>query len=92
MATFISPGMPPDLVGRAGANPQHGWRDGVGDLPGIISRLDDVPWPGIEAIWLNPINPSPPADFGDDVDPIFGSLADLDRLVSEAQARGGDRN
>ncbi len=68
--------------------------DGVGDLPGIISRLDYLQWLGIDAIWLSPINPSPMADFGydvsnyHDIDPIFGSLADFDRLVSEAHARG----
>ncbi len=67
--------------------------DGVGDLPGIISRLDYLQWLGVDAIWLSPINPSPMADFGydvsnyHDIDPIFGSLADFDRLVSEAHAR-----
>jgi alpha-glucosidase len=68
--------------------------DGVGDLPGIISKLDYLQWLGVDAIWLSPINPSPMADFGynvsnyHDIDPIFGSLSDFDRLVSEAHARG----
>jgi alpha-glucosidase len=68
--------------------------DGVGDLSGIISKLDYLQWLGIDAIWLSPINPSPMADFGYDVsnyrdiDPIFGSLADFDRLVRDAHARG----
>src|SRR5258706_12663418 len=69
--------------------------DGVGDLPGIIERLDylndGTPESlGVDALWLTPINPSPMFDFGYDVadyraiDPLFGSLADLDRLVAEA--------
>ncbi len=68
--------------------------DGVGDLPGIISQLDYLRWLGVNALWLSPIYPSPMADFGydvsnyRDVDPIFGSLADFDRLVSEAHVRG----
>jgi alpha-glucosidase len=67
--------------------------DGIGDLPGITSKLDYLNWLGVEAIWLSPIYPSPMADFGydvsnyHDVDPVFGSLADFDRLVSEAHAR-----
>ncbi len=66
----------------------------MGDLPGIISKLDYLQWLGVDAIWLSPIYPSPMADFGydvsnyHDIDPIFGSLADFDRLVSEAHARG----
>ena len=68
--------------------------DGIGDLPGIISKLDYLQWLGVDAIWLSPINPSPMADFGydvsnyHDIDPIFGSLADFDRLTGEAHARG----
>jgi glycosidase len=41
--------------------------DGVGDLPGIISKLDYLQWLGVDAIWLSPINPSPMVDFGYDV-------------------------
>jgi alpha-glucosidase len=67
--------------------------DGIGDLPGIISRLDYLDWLGVDAIWLSPIYPSPMADFGYDIsdytgiDPIFGTLADFDRLVAELHRR-----
>lgn len=67
--------------------------DGIGDLQGIISRLDYVESLGVDAIWLSPIYPSPMADFGYDIseycniDPIFGTLADFDRLVDEAHRR-----
>ncbi|HEU0013448.1 MAG TPA: alpha-amylase family glycosyl hydrolase [Longimicrobium sp.] len=68
--------------------------DGVGDLRGITSRLDYLRWLGVDAIWVSPFYPSPMADFGYDVtdhravDPVFGSLADFDRLLAEAHARG----
>src|SRR5688500_14158623 len=68
--------------------------DGVGDLPGVISRLDYLEWLGVDALWLSPIYPSPMKDFGYDVadytgvDPLFGTLADLDRLLEAAHARG----
>ncbi len=70
--------------------------DGVGDLPGIIGRLDYLGRDGlaIDAIWLSPIYPSPGLDVGYDVsdhssvDPIFGTDADFDRLVNEAHRRG----
>ena len=73
--------------------------DGIGDLNGIIEKLDylndGTPNSlGVEAIWLSPFYPSPMADFGYDVsdycnvDPIFGDLAAFDRLVSEAHKRG----
>lgn len=67
--------------------------DGVGDIPGIISRLDYLVWLGVTAVWIAPIYPSPMADFGYDVsdyqnvDPVFGRLADFDRLVAEAHNR-----
>jgi alpha-glucosidase len=67
--------------------------DGVGDLAGITSRLDYLRELGVGAIWLSPFFPSPMADFGydvadyTDVDPLFGTLADFDRLVAEAHAR-----
>ena len=69
-------------------------RDGVGDLEGIRGRLEYVASLGVEAIWLSPIFPSPMVDFGYDVsdycdiDPIFGSLTDFDRLVADAHAHG----
>ena len=68
--------------------------DGVGDLPGIIQRLDYVAGLGVDAIWVAPFFKSPMADFGYDiadscdVDPLFGTLADFDRLLREAHARG----
>jgi glycosidase len=68
--------------------------DGVGDLPGVLQRLEYVAELGVDAIWLSPFFPSPMADFGYDVsdycevDPLFGTLADFDRLVAEAHARG----
>jgi alpha-glucosidase len=61
--------------------------DGIGDLKGIINRLDYLKWLGIKAIWLSPVYPSPMADFGYDitdfknVDPIFGNITDLDKLI-----------
>jgi alpha-glucosidase len=68
--------------------------DGVGDLPGIRQRLNHLSWLGVDGVWLSPIFPSPMADFGYDVadyvdvDPLFGSLADLDALVADAHGRG----
>src|SRR6266851_2004050 len=68
--------------------------DGTGDLPGITARLDYLVWLGIDALWISPIFPSPMADFGYDVanyidvDPLFGTLDDLDRLVDAAHERG----
>jgi alpha-glucosidase len=68
--------------------------DGVGDLEGIRRKLDHLAWLGVDAVWLSPIFPSPMKDFGYDVadycdvDPVFGSLAALDRLVAEAHASG----
>ena len=67
--------------------------DGVGDLSGIISKLDYHEWLGVDAIWLSPISPSPMVDFGYDVadyteiDPIFGTLDDFDQLLYEAHRR-----
>ena len=68
--------------------------DGVGDLAGVIERLDHLEWLGIDGVWLNPVTPSPNADWGYDVsdycdvDPELGTLEDLDRLVAEAARRG----
>ncbi|HMM40808.1 MAG TPA: alpha-amylase family glycosyl hydrolase [Thermomicrobiales bacterium] len=68
--------------------------DGVGDLRGVIERLDYLSDTlGIDAIWLSPFFPSPMRDFGydiadyTDVDPLFGDLATFDALVAEAHAR-----
>jgi alpha-glucosidase len=68
--------------------------DGVGDLPGIIDKLDYVASLGVEAIWVSPFFKSPMADYGYDiadyraVDPLFGSLADFDRLLARAHTLG----
>src|SRR6266536_1115859 len=68
--------------------------DGIGDLRGIRAHLDHLSDLGVEAFWLSPIYPSPMADFGYDiadycdVDPIFGTLAELDSLIDDAHARG----
>jgi alpha-glucosidase len=68
--------------------------DGVGDLRGILQRLDYVQWLGVDAIWLSPIYPSPMKDFGYDISdycdvhPLFGDLAAFDTLVAEARRRG----
>jgi alpha-glucosidase len=68
--------------------------DGVGDLPGIRSRLDYLRDLGVDAIWLTPFYPSPGADHGYDVsdyvgvDPLFGTLADFDELVTAAHDLG----
>lgn len=67
--------------------------DGIGDLNGITSRLDYLKSLGIDAIWLTPIYPSPQVDFGYDIsdyyniDSQYGTLADFDRLVTEARKR-----
>ncbi|MFT4189947.1 MAG: alpha-amylase family glycosyl hydrolase [Comamonas sp.] len=68
--------------------------DGVGDLPGIVQRLDHVAALGVDAIWVSPFFQSPMKDFGYDVadyrqvDPLFGTLADFDRLLARAHALG----
>ena len=68
--------------------------DGIGDLAGVTERLEYLEWLGVDGIWLNPIHPSPNVDWGYDVSdytgvhPDLGTLADLDRLVTEAGARG----
>jgi alpha-glucosidase len=68
--------------------------DGVGDLEGIRRRLAYLSWLGVDAVWLSPIYRSPMADFGydvsdhTDVEPLFGTLEDFDRLVAEAHSLG----
>ena len=67
---------------------------GVGDLEGIRRHLDHLEWLGVDGVWICPFFPSPMADFGYDVsdycdvDPLFGTLDDFDRLVGEAHRRG----
>ena len=68
--------------------------DGVGDLQGVIDHLDHLAWLGIEGLWLSPITRSPDRDWGYDVSdyrsvqPAFGDLGTLDRLIERAGARG----
>ena len=67
--------------------------DGIGDLKGIISRLDYLQSLGVEGLWINPFYPSPQVDFGYDImdyfdiDPQFGTMADFEQLVREAEKR-----
>lgn len=68
--------------------------DGIGDLAGIIDRLEYVAGLGVDAIWISPFFPSPMKDFGYDVtdyrgvDPMFGTLADFEALTARAHALG----
>ena len=68
--------------------------DGTGDLPGITAHLEHVADLGADAVWLTPFYPSPMADGGYDVadqcdvDPLFGSLTDADRLLAKAHELG----
>jgi alpha-glucosidase len=67
--------------------------DGIGDLNGITSRLGYLQGLGVDAIWISPMYPSPQVDFGYDisnyesVDPQYGTLADMDTLISQAKQR-----
>jgi oligo-1,6-glucosidase len=68
--------------------------DGVGDLPGVLAHLDHLEALGVDVLWLSPFYPSPQEDNGydisdyQDVDPVFGTLADLDELIAALHARG----
>ena len=68
--------------------------DGVGDLKGIISRLDYLEKLGIDGIWLSPVCQSPQVDNGYDIsdycaiDPMFGTMADMEELIAQAKRRG----
>ena len=68
-------------------------KDGIGDLKGITEHLDYLKDLGVDAIWLTPIYPSPQVDFGYDIsdyeaiDPKYGTMADFDRLLAEANKR-----
>ena len=69
--------------------------DGVGDLAGILQRVDYLAWLGIDAVWLTPVFPSPMADSSATtssdytaIDPLFGIMADFDALLHAAHARG----
>ena len=68
--------------------------DGIGDIPGIISKLDHIQTLGANIIWLNPVFASPQVDMGYDISdyysihPPYGTLQDLERLAGEIHARG----
>ena len=68
--------------------------DGVGDLRGITAKLDHVASMGVDGVWISPFFPSPMRDFGYDVsdycnvDPLFGTLSDVDALLARAHALG----
>ena len=68
--------------------------DGIGDIQGITRHLDYIQSLGADAIWMTPMFPSPQADFGydvadyDNVDPQFGTVADVDQLVAQGKTRG----
>ena len=68
--------------------------DGIGDLRGIISRLDYLEYLGIDGIWISPVCASPQVDNGYDIsdyraiDPMFGSMEDMEELIAEAKKRG----
>ena len=68
--------------------------DGIGDLPGVTSKLDYIAELGVDGIWLSPFFASPQRDFGYDVsdhcaiDPMFGVMADFDALIARAHALG----
>ena len=68
--------------------------DGLGDIPGVISKLDYLKVLGVGILWLSPVYRSPNADFGydisdyEDISPDYGTLADMDRLIAEAKSRG----
>src|SRR5580692_3043149 len=68
-------------------------KDGIGDINGITRKLSYIKSLGVNAIWLSPFYPSPMADFGYDVadycgvDPIFGSLADMEKLIAGVHDR-----
>src|SRR5690348_2456290 len=68
--------------------------DGIGDLPGITSKLAYLRDLGVDAIWITPCYPSPQVDFGydvsdyDNIDPMYGTLADFDRMERQAKQRG----
>lgn len=67
--------------------------DGIGDIPGIIEKLDHLAYLGVDILWISPVYQSPLADQGYDIsdyyaiDPRFGTMEDMDRLIAEAKKR-----
>src|SRR5262249_27029629 len=80
-----------EVYPRSFADGNH---DGIGDLKGITSKLDYLKDLGVDAIWISPCFPSPQVDFGydvsdyEDIDPMYGTLADFDTLAKEADKHG----
>jgi alpha-glucosidase len=68
--------------------------NGIGDLQGILQKLDYIQELGVDALWLSPVTPSPDVDFGydvsdyTDIDPKYGSLLDFEKLIANAERRG----
>jgi alpha-glucosidase len=79
-----------EIYPRSFADSNH---DGIGDIPGITSKLDYLHWLGADAIWIAPMFPSPQVDWGYDVsdyynvNPDYGTLNDMDRLITEGKQR-----
>jgi len=79
-----------EIYPRSFADSNH---DGIGDLPGITSKLDYLSWLGVDAIWIAPMFPSPHVDWGYDisdyysVDPDYGTLRDMDELLAQSKPR-----
>ncbi|WP_262713140.1 alpha-amylase family glycosyl hydrolase [Anseongella ginsenosidimutans] len=67
--------------------------DGIGDLQGVLRKLDYLQELGIRAVWLSPVYPSPMADFGydisdyKDIHPLFGTMKDFDQLLEQIHAK-----
>ena len=80
-----------ELYPRSFADSNH---DGIGDLNGVTSKLNYLKDLGVDAIWITPCFRSPQVDFGYDIsdyeniDPMYGSLQEFDRLLAEANKRG----
>ena len=68
--------------------------DGIGDLPGVLQKLDYLEELGVNAIWLSPVYASPQKDNGYDISdyravyPPFGTMADMEELIAQADRRG----
>ena len=68
--------------------------DGIGDIPGIISKIDYIASLGVDAVWFSPMYPTPNCDFGYDIsdytniNPEFGTMADFEQLVEQLHKRG----
>ena len=92
MEKTITGGRPASSIRSIRARFRDSNGDGIGDLPGILQRLEYIQSLNVKTIWLSPIYPSPMHDFGYDVanytavHPMFGTLADFDRLLAAVHA------